>query len=385
MSSSGPRILLLTDSDVFAGTERHILSLATELIGKSHAACIACPGHAPLAERARIAGIRVVDAPKNGTLDLGLVRALAAGLRRGDYSILHSHNGRTALHAAVAASMAGKGAFVMTEHFLAPTHTGLTGLKGAFYRRAHRWVERQAAAVIAVSEAARDELVRRNPDLVERVHVVPNGIQSALPTVDSEVVRHRFGVARDELLVVCVARLEVEKGLDVLVEALHKAAAVLPSIRCIIAGEGKERLRLEGMIRQRSLEQVVQLPGHLQDAVSLMAAADVLVLPSLVESFGMTLVEAMSLGKAVVATSAGGPLEIVEHEKTGLLVPPSDAQALAHALVCLLKDRPLREAYGAEGYRRFLARYTAEQMAQATAAVYAKCIEAARQWNCASS
>jgi glycosyltransferase involved in cell wall biosynthesis len=156
---------------------------------------------------------------------------------------------------------------------------------------------------------------------------------------------------------------------------MRHVTAQSPGALCLNAGAGSQQLPIQQQIQLASLERNVQLLGFRNDVPSLMAAADVFVLPSLVESFGLVIVEAMALGRPVIATSAGGPLEIVVHEETGLLVPPANPQALAQAILRLLANPAQARQMGAAGQARARQRYTAERMAKETLAVYQNAAE----------
>ena len=117
----GPRVLLFSDSDVFAGTEAHIAALAKSLKEIGSQVCVACPVPAPLADRARQAGIRVVPVAKRRMPDFAAIRILAAELRAGRVDIIHAHNGRTHLLAVAAVKRAGREAWWPRSIFLRPT------------------------------------------------------------------------------------------------------------------------------------------------------------------------------------------------------------------------------------------------------------------------
>jgi glycosyltransferase involved in cell wall biosynthesis len=112
--------------------------------------------------------------------------------------------------------------------------------------------------------------------------------------------------------------------------------------------------------------------GFRTDATDILAAADLFVLPSLAEPAGLALLEAMCLERPVIATRAGGPLEIVSDGETGLLTSPADVPALAENIVRVLQFGELRQRLGSNGRTRFLAHYTAAKMACATAAFYTR-------------
>jgi len=143
-----------------------------------------------------------------------------------------------------------------------------------------------------------------------------------------------------------------------------------PQAVCILAGEGAERSALEAQVARHGLQANVLLAGFYSDALSLINAADLFVLPSSVESFGLVQLEAMALGKPVVATQVGGPAEVVQDGATGFLVPPRDANALADAIEKVLSDRSLAGQFGQAGRARYEQHFQPQRMAEETLAVY---------------
>lgn len=374
------RLLLFTDSDAFAGTERHILDLARELRAAGAPVRVGCPVSSPLAERCGSAGIPVMGIPKRGLVDWRAARFLREQLRSGALDLIHAHNGRTALAAALAVHGAGRGALVTTQHFLTPDHVGRTGPKGRLSRLAHRWVQSRTDHFITVSGAAREEMLARRDAPPERVTVVPNGI--SVPEASSlrpaEAIRRELKVPTEAPLVVCVARLSPEKDVRTLVRAMEPVAHAVAGATCVVAGEGGERAELEALVRQLGLADRVRLIGFCRDSLSLMAAGDLFVLPSVTESFGLVLLEAMSVNRPVVATGAGGPREIVEHGRTGLLVPPGDPQAMTQAMIDLLRSPERRLEMGRQARARFESEYTAGRMVRDTLEVYHRVLSEGR-------
>lgn len=366
------RIFQFSDSDVFAGTERHILELACGLTALGCPPVIACPMHGELARRAAASGASVIPVANGGTIDWQAALWLRKAFRQDEFNLVHVHNGRTALIGAVAIRMAGVGRMVATQHFIEPSRLRRRGAARMAASRLHRFVERRVDRFIAISHAVRDAMVARGDAAPDRIAVVHNGIdfpdRSALPP--PEQVRRKLGVAAEQYLIVSAARLESEKNVLTLIEAMAYVRANCPQAICVIAGDGSQRHRLEGRIRELGLERNVKLLGFRADVLEIIAAADLFVLPSLAEPFGLVILEAMALGKAVVATAAGGPLEIVADGKTGLLVPPAAPSKLAEAIIELLRDDDRRSRMGLAGRDRFAGHFTARKMAAATLAVY---------------
>ena len=202
---------------------------------------------------------------------------------------------------------------------------------------------------------------------------VPNGIDPlVLPSPERlAALRAELAVPPGVPMVVTVARLVAEKGIGTLIDAVVIVRRTVPDAVFVVVGEGDLATPLGDRARQLGVDGVVRFAGFRADATDVIAAADVFVLPSPAEPFGLVLLEAMALGRPVVATAAGGPLEIVVDRQTGRLVPPSDPAALAGAIVDLLQDPSARERMGAAGLQRFHERFTADRMAAATVAMYA--------------
>lgn len=367
------RIALFTDSDAFAGTERHILDLAQGLRALGTEVSLACPAESPLAQRGRMHALPVVAIEKKRGLDIDAISTLKSQLRTGAVDLIHAHNGRAALWAAMAKTAAKRGKVIFTQHFLTPAHLRRAGISATVSRMVHRWKNETADHVIAISKAVRDAALQRGELPIEKISVVHNGIP--LPDLQQlrprESIRMELGIGNSRPLLVCTARLEPEKNIAALIQAIH----CIPSPErpfCLIAGEGSQRSQLEAEIRQSGLSACVSLPGFNSDALSIVNAADLFVLPSLAEPFGLSIVEAMALGKPVIATCAGGPVEIVADGKTGILVPPGDPNKIAAAIREILNSPRLAAEMGRKGKDRFMQCFTSDRMARATFELYTR-------------
>ena len=373
------RVLLLTDADVFAGTERHMLDLTVSLRTAGIDVVVGCPAPSPLAKWTMAAGVEAISLAKRGPVGLGVIWRLRQLLRSERVGVIHAHNGRTLLQATVALRLAGRGRVVFTQHFLRPNRLGRTGVRKILAGRVHGWVGRQVAGFVAISAAVRDQMLARGDCSAGDVTTVPNGIadpfRGALrPAAD---VRHEMSVPPEACLLVCAARLESEKGLHTLVDAIRAFALSTP-LYCIIAGDGVQRESVQRLIDAANLGGRVRLLGFREDVHSLIAAADVFVLPSPNEPFGLVLVEAMALRRPVVACRNGGPTGIVVDGETGLLVPPNDGAAMGAALSRLAVNAGLRQRMGEAGRQRFEQQFTADRMAAAMVRVYRRAIGGAR-------
>ena len=167
-----------------------------------------------------------------------------------------------------------------------------------------------------------------------------------------------------------VAALTQEKGHKYLIDAAALVVREVPDARFVILGEGDLRPALERQVKELRLDKHVLLPGFRADILSFVKSFDLFVMASLFEGLGTSLLDAMALSKATVASDTGGIPEVVSHGETGLLVPPRDARELASAIVALLKDPGRRERMGSAGLERVKRLFSADGMVEKTLGVY---------------
>lgn len=184
----------------------------------------------------------------------------------------------------------------------------------------------------------------------DRVHYLPN-----FPATKrgQAVSREGFDTPDDAALVLALGRLHPAKGFDVLLEAVARS----PGIYLWLAGEGPERETLHKKAGALGISNRVRFLGWREDAPDLLAACDMLAVPSRVEPLGNTIIEAWAAGKPVIASDSAGPSELIEHGENGLLVPINDADALSRAMIQLAGDKNLRARLAQAGYARYQAAF----------------------------
>jgi len=191
------------------------------------------------------------------------------------------------------------------------------------------------AKVITISKVIRDQLVEMIGVREKRITVIYNGVDLR----KFEMKEYRWEKAA-RYNIGCVARLEKEKGIEFLIQAIKIIREFIPFVRLIIVGEGKERKKLIWLSERLGLQEIIQWIGHQKEIEKWYTYFDALALPSVVrESFGITLVEAMAIGIPVVASDIGGTGEIIDNKVTGLLARPGDSQDLADQLIYLYNNR----------------------------------------------
>ncbi len=173
-------------------------------------------------------------------------------------------------------------------------------------------------------------------------------------------IRAQHGVPREALLIGTIANLLPLKGYEVMLDALPAVLAAIPTVHYLIIGGGGAEYcaRLKAITVNRGIAERVHFAGFQESVASYLSALDLYVHPSLREAFGLAVVEAMAMGKAVVATTTGGLPEVVVQAETGLLVPPGNVELLAATVVSLLQDRVRREQMGLCGRTRAHERFS---------------------------
>lgn len=245
-----------------------------------------------------------------------------------------------------------------------------------------RWLLRLPRGLLANSEAAESN-ARSLGARPERLRVLWNVIDLARFDAEARApLAEPLFTAPTSLLVVAVARLAPEKRLDRLLTALAVVRRELPTVRAVLVGDGPERSRLTTLADGLGLlPDGLRLLGHRPDVAAILRASDVLVLTSDHEGFPNVILEAMAASRPVVTTPAGDAALVVEHERTGLVLPFDDGAALAERLLQLARAPDWRRGLGAAGRARAEARHDADHLAPSLLGVYR---EFARQQRCPS-
>jgi len=209
-----------------------------------------------------------------------------------------------------------------------------------------RWALTHSDCVAAVTGDLRAKAYNLSGRWAE---VIPHGLRMRdAHRLDRQAARALLHLPMDARLVLFVGRLISLKGLQYLIRAMTRVVNRCPDARLVIVGEGQEHRHLAELTSQLALEGYVTFQGGLahEDVIRFMRAADVFVLPSLTEPFGIVLVEAMSCGLPLVASNVMGIPSIVEEGINGFLVPPGDERALADRITQLLTDPAEAAAIG---------------------------------------
>lgn len=248
------------------------------------------------------------------------------------------------------------------------------------YKWLFPFVARTTPAVISVTDVILPGLLRTHSGR-RNVRIVQNGVDldspALAPSVDEvQAVRNlleQTGCAGP--IIGTVANFHQVKGLSLLVEAYRTIAAADPRSMLVMVGGGPLLKPLsEAIARDPILSSRVQCPGYVGNPYPYIANFDLFVLPSLAEGFPNVLLEAMTLGKPVVATRVGAVPDIVEDGKTGLVVAPGEPASLAHAIRSMLDDVSTMHEMGRKARSRVESRFSVQTSVAQTEAVFREVI-----------
>jgi L-malate glycosyltransferase len=347
------------------GGERQVFWLAREMRIQGHRPIIAARLGELLATRATAAGLEVLGCDAHGELDLGAAWKLRAAVRRLGVNVVHAHTA----HGVTLGAMAALGTGVP---LVAARRVDFPLRRGPM----STWKYRRASRIIAVSEAVKRVLVRGGLS-PKQIDVVPDGTDVNRPPLPAtRATLRQLGVPAGAPLVVQVAQLVGHKDPLTFVRAMRTVIDSVPGAHALLVGEGPLRATATEEARRLRVDGQVHFTGYRDDADSLLAAADVVVLSSREEGLGSVLLDSLVFGRPVAATMAGGIPEIVADGETGLLVPIENPQALGQAIARLLGDPDLRQRMGASARAR-AGDFSVARMTERTVSIYEEVVVAA--------
>ncbi|HUI09030.1 MAG TPA: glycosyltransferase family 4 protein [Bacteroidota bacterium] len=337
-------VLFLNTCRTWGGGEVSLTQIVDSLRARGHSVTVVCRPESALHRRMRETGSEVVPVRFGGDIDPFTIANILRLIIRRSIDVVCVHTEKELRLGGLASLLAGVPVVVSREVDFPIKDTFLNKV---FYGKV-------ASLVIANSYATKNTLLISAPWLDgSKIHVVWKG-------VDTERFRHatnghlrqEYHVAGSESLIGFVGRLDEQKGLETLLEAMSILVARHKHAKLVLAGEGNLRNYVTEFLRSRNLSGHAYLAGFVQDIPAFLRGIDFLVLPSNWEGFGYAAVEAMAAGKAVVASHVSSLPEIVDNHRTGLLVPPRSPERLADAMVTLVDNRRLRNEMGKAGARK---------------------------------
>ncbi|MEJ7861511.1 MAG: glycosyltransferase family 4 protein [Pyrinomonadaceae bacterium] len=284
------------------------------------------------------------------------IARLAKIIASGKYDVIHASEAIPASIAGLACKMVGVKTCIYHRH-----NVEIEGASGL--NILDKIASRSSNLLMAVSHAAAQG-ARRNNVSKEKIQVAHNGVKPLRPVTSCELsqLRNSLQIPHEAKVILMVSRLRKIKGHEVLINAVKIFESKSPyDIHVVIVGEGEEgkSLRNKAVSNEHTKFHFV---GHKEDVAPWFKMADVVAMPSFSEAMPLSAVETISAGKVLIASDVGGIPEIIENGKSGILVPPGDAESLADALLQILNSPNLAKRIGENAENRFFKDFTIEKM-----------------------
>jgi glycosyltransferase involved in cell wall biosynthesis len=336
------------------GGPQQVIYLLKALRDRGHECTLVCPPDSGIDSAARQEAIPVRNLFCAGDLDLPFAYRLSQYLNSARPDLLHCHSRRGAdILGGLAASFSDVPAVVSRR----VDNTELRLLAALRYRPFKK--------IIAISETIKNVLVERGVD-DERIVVIRSAVDTgrfADSASDCQSFRDEFLIPADAFAIAAAGQLIPRKGHRYLLEAVASLRASHPNIRLVIFGEGYLGNQLRAQAASLGLGDVVQFAGFREDLDDYVSCFDLFAHPALAEGLGVATLKAAAAGVPVVGFNAGGVIEAVANEKTGLLVPPEDVAALAAAIARLADNENLRQQFSDAGRLRMRNEFSIDTMA----------------------
>ncbi|MCP4400622.1 MAG: glycosyltransferase family 4 protein [bacterium] len=367
------KVLHISKMNGVSGSENHLLNLLSGLNKEQfevHLYILTESRYLPLLQEYTQAldqaGVIVIVRKMQRHFDLSLIRVLRKYMSRENFDIVHTH----LIHADLYGTIAAKSA--KTPIIISSRHNDDKFRRLTLSIWLNRFLARWQAQIIVISDWIGKFLqdVEKIPE--EKIVRIHYGLDPApiLKLADPEYVRQQFNIPAKVPLIGTIGRLTEQKGQEFLLRAVQKVRREFPETRVLLIGDGELREKLETLVKELGIESNVIFAGYRTDALQLLSGFDIFVLPSLWEGFGLVLLEAMALKKAIVASAVSAIPESVLDGKSGILVSPQDNEQVAEALLTLLKEPKLRKTFGMQGYRHLQTHFTVKNMVESTEAMY---------------
>ena len=355
------RVLHVVYSFLLGGSELLARSLIQALPEYSHGA-LSIDLAGPLRQEFEDLGARTWCAHRDQGSFFQATRTVRTALTEFRPDVVHTHHLHQLVHAFLPCMLKGA-PIVHTEHerfsLGSPRHQALLRLC-AYSCQAVTGVDDSVAAFLS-------ETVRI-PN--RKLHVIRNGVDVA-KFANAAADRQTLGLGSRSPVLGVVARLHPVKGHSVLLQAFVGVKSRFPNAALLIVGDGEERANLAELAKRLGIDASVLFLGSRRDIPELMAAMDVVVLPSFEEGLPLSLLEAMAAAKPIVATDVGAVSTVIRDGETGLLVPPNDAGAITEAVIRLLSHAELQGALSTSAHGLAVDRYSIDRTAEAYDRIYA--------------
>ncbi|MEO5361188.1 MAG: glycosyltransferase family 4 protein [Nitrospirota bacterium] len=348
------------------GQERRVIAEVTGLAKRGHHTAIVCRPETRFYEETVKLGIEVHTLPLRNPYDIASIARLSKYIAANRFDVINTHSGKDSWIAGIAARFAAAPVLVRTRHLNIP-------LKRSIFNFIHYLPD----AYITCGTNMRKTLVEDCGFPPDMVVSIPTGVDDEFFDVRRDpAVKLKYVSGNTAPIITNVGILRGVKGHEVTLRAVPKIIEAFPNATVLLVGDGPKLKGLQGMARSLGVDNHVVFTGYVAEVAQIYAFSDVAVLSSHSEGIPQSVMQAMAAGVPVVATRVGGVPEVVMHEQTGLLVNPSDHDALADGVIRLLRDKPLSALMRERAKQFIYENHSATVMLDKIEALYYKLHEA---------
>lgn len=372
------KVLFVITKSNFGGAQHYVYSLATALPHERFEVVVALGGQGLLTHKLRTAGVRIVELRSlernvNPLRDVTSFFTLWKIFRDEQPDVVHLNSAKASGLGALAARLAGVPHIIFAAHGWAFNEE--RSLAQKLVIKFFSWlIIMLAHKTIAVSKAVKND-TKKWPFVHKKITVIKNGVAEPKFFTKEESLLKLFAqknipLPSNAFIVGTIAELHHNKGLVYAIEAFSKISVKYPDAYYAILGGGEEEADLTTLIESLGLHGRVFLLGFTEDAARFLPAFDIFLLSSITEGLALVILEAGLAELPVIATSVGGIPEVIEDQKTGLLVPSRNADALANAIDKLITSPTLRTSLGASLHEKVLHDFSLGYMVSETIKLY---------------
>ena len=362
------KILHINTERTWRGGEQQTLYLLQGLNQRQIACHLVCQPDSPMAARALEAGAEVFPVAMHGEADLLAGFRIRQLVKTHHYDMIHSHTS----HAHALAYMGSVGCKTCR---LVTRRVDFTIFRSRFLKLNSIKYRFMADYYVAISQKIKEVMVA-DGIAADRIFVVHSGIDlDRFSGVAGDSLIAEFHLRSDQPVVINVAHLAGHKGQQFLVRAIPHVLKEIPGVRFFIIGEGELMTELQDLSDSLGITRALTFTGFRKDVGAFYNMADLFVMSSVQEGLGTAVLDALALGKPVVATKAGGIPEVIKDGKTGRLVEAANPQALAQGIIEMLAHKDQSQAMAQRGQAVVKEQFSIDAMVENNLAVYRQLLE----------
>jgi len=366
------KILYLVTKSEIGGAQRYIFDLATNLPPAEFQFMVAAGGDGELFSSLKAKNIMVFKLINlvreiNPAKDIKAYFEIKKLIRQIKPDILHLNSSKAGIIGAIAGKHAGVKKIIYTVHGFV-FNEPMPRWKKTFYRLAEKFSSRYKDKLICVSEFDRQKGIKNKIAPVRKMTTINNGI-GQLKLLDGSTARKQLALPADKIIVGTIANFYPTKGLSYLIKAAGQVCRN-HNVIFIIIGDGEQRQALESEIKKLNLTENFYLVGRKNEVEQYLKAFDIYTCSSVKEGFPYSILGAMQAGQPIVSTNVGGIPEMIENEKSGLLVEPAEPKQLAASIIKLIENRNLADQLGRQAQIEVNQKFSLEKMVKETKKIY---------------